>query len=353
MRKKITGLFLICCLLLAGCSKAPELLDPLGFEENAMTVKRGDMYNIRLTDNVAVRETMQIKVDTDAVIKSVNVSLGDEVKAGDVLFALDGGSVAAQAAQIDEQIDQMQRDHAYLDSLSEVNIATAQAELSKLQAQGAAAEEINAKQEEIVDLQNSYYQNKVKEEQELAELTLQKMNSGNQDADITAPSDGVIMYMGQMSTGNVSGGTVLAVLGLADSKVIEGEYIEEEEMNACDEYYALVDGKKYGITYDPPQGFQISNLTEETVLQNTYYINEGADEIPYGTPVNVVMITDRKENVLYIPDDGLYEDVDGTYVYVRDEEGKKVRKNVEAGTRWETAVEIVSGLEEGDIIYGK
>ena len=352
--KKILCMILIICLFLTACSDIPELLEPLGFEENLMEVKRGDMYNIKVTENVVIRETSEIIFNSDAIIKNVNVSLGDEVKAGDVIFALDGASVSSQAAEIDERIENMKKDNEYLDSLKEINIQIAQAELEKLQAQGAGSDAITAKQEEITQLQNAYYQARIDEEQALSELTMQKMNAGNVDSDIKAPFDGVVMYLSNLDSASVSKGTVAVILGKADTKIIQGDYVEELFIDSCDEYYALIEGKRYDITNHPLDANQLSLIDVfGGILQNTYYINTGEEEIPYGAGANVVFISDRKEDILYIPDDGIYEDVDGYYVYIKDEDGNKIRRNVEVGTIWETAVEIVSGLEEGEIIYGK
>ena len=354
MKKKILFLIVI-SIFLTACSNSPELLNPLGFDENSMLVERGDMYNVTKTDNVVMYEITDVSVAADSIVKSVNVALGDEVKAGDVIISLDGNSVSKKAEEIDEQISSKEADNAYLNAVKESEIAIAELEYEKMVQNGASTEELNEKRSEITNLQNYYYQTKLKQEKELSELILNKMEGGNVDSDIVAPCDGVIMYLSNWNAEEtISKGTCVAIIGKKDTKVILGEYLAAEFVSSCDEYYALINGKKYGITNSPVDKNQEA-LTEVFggILQNTYYLNEGLDEVDYGDSVSVIFISDKKENVLYVPDEGVFHDIDGYYVYVKDEEGKKVRRDVEIGTVWNTAVEIVSGVEEGEMVYGK
>lgn len=356
MRRKFISIILVLsCLLFSACSKAPELLNPLGFDENSMLVKRGTMYNIQKTDNVVMMQVVDLSVSSNAIIKSVNVALGDEVKEGDVLFTLDGGSVAEKAAEIDEQIASKEADNAYLNSVKETQIRIAELEYELLVQQNASADELNAKQSEITNLKNSYYQLKMKQEKELSELILNKMEGGNVDSEIKAPCDGAVMYLSNWNAAEtIEKGTTVAIIGKKDTKMILGDYMDADFVDSCDEYYALINGKKIEITNSPVDKNQVA-LAEVFggILQNTYFINEGADEIEYGDIAKVIFISDKKEDVLYVPDEGVYQDIDGYYVYVKNDAGEKIRRDIEIGFVWDTAIEILSGLEEGETIYGK
>lgn len=354
-QKFIAFILVLISVFLSACSKAPELLSPLGFDENSMVVERGTMYNMTKTENVVMYEITDITVQSDSIIKNVNVALGDEVKTGDVIISLDGNSVTEKAKEIDKQIESKQADNAYLNAVKESEINVAELEYELMVQNGASSEELSAKRSEITNLQNYYYQTKLKQEKELSELTLSKMEGGNVDSDLMAPCDGVIMYLSNWNASeNVAKGTCMAVIGKKDTKVILGEYLEADFIASCDEYYALINGKRYGVTNSPVDKNQEA-LTEVFggILQNTYYLNEGMDEVDYGDVVNVIFISDKKEDVLYVPDEGVFNDIDGYYVYVKNEDGEKVRRDVQIGTVWNTAVEIISGVEEGEIIYGK
>lgn len=353
--KIITIISVILCFVLAACSNEPELLNPLGFDENSMVVKRGDMFNIMKTDNVVMMDVVDLSVKSNAIIKNVNVALGDEVKAGDVLVELDGASIAERAAEIDRQIASMEKDNAYVNSVKETQINIAELEYDLLVNNGASEEELNAKRTEITSMQNSLYETKLNQEKELSELLLTKIEGGNVDSELVAPCDGVVMYLSNWNAEEtIEEGTVVAIIGKKGTKMILGDYLEEAYVESCDEYYALINGKAYDITNSPIDPNQIAMIDVfGGILQNTYYINEDSDEIEYGDIASVIFIKDKKENVLYIPDEGIYQDIDGYYVYVKNENGEKIRRDVEVGTIWDTAVEIVNGLEEGETIYGK
>ena len=57
-----------------------------------------------------------------------------------------------------------------------------------------------------------------------------------------------------------------------------------------------------------------------------------------------------KENVLTIPANALYRDEKGRYVY-KIVDKQRVRCNVTIGITNEIKVEILEGLQEGDVVY--
>lgn len=73
-----------------------------------------------------------------------------------------------------------------------------------------------------------------------------------------------------------------------------------------------------------------------------------------GMNVDIEIIFERRENVLIVPIDALHRS-DGQYlVTVKDDSGEKIDKSVELGLVTEDEVEILRGLNEGDIIiYNK
>lgn len=70
-----------------------------------------------------------------------------------------------------------------------------------------------------------------------------------------------------------------------------------------------------------------------------------------GMTADITFVTEEKEDVLFVSRKAIVEQDDKTYVYVDTLLGRKELKQVETGIRNSTSVEIVSGLEEGDIVY--
>ena len=80
-----------------------------------------------------------------------------------------------------------------------------------------------------------------------------------------------------------------------------------------------------------------------------------ADGVPEGVRAGdyaaVVVKTDQRQDVLWLPPGALCRDAAGEYVYIPGENGGKVRQDVKTGARTTTAVEITQGLSGGDVVY--
>lgn len=70
-----------------------------------------------------------------------------------------------------------------------------------------------------------------------------------------------------------------------------------------------------------------------------------------GMTAEVTFVTEEKEDVLYVSRKAIVEQDGKTYVYVKQGANGYELQEVLTGLRNSTSVEIVSGLEEGDVIY--
>ena len=61
-------------------------------------------------------------------------------------------------------------------------------------------------------------------------------------------------------------------------------------------------------------------------------------------------VFDRQEDVLLVPSSALHKDVGVSFVY-KIVDGAQVRHAVQVGVANEAEVQILSGLEEGDLVY--
>ncbi len=68
-----------------------------------------------------------------------------------------------------------------------------------------------------------------------------------------------------------------------------------------------------------------------------------------GLEASIQIFTKQQKSVLNIPDKALYSEDDGKYVYVLDN-GKALKRSVEAGASGGGFTEILSGLSEGDVV---
>ncbi|MBR5577510.1 MAG: efflux RND transporter periplasmic adaptor subunit, partial [Lachnospiraceae bacterium] len=65
---------------------------------------------------------------------------------------------------------------------------------------------------------------------------------------------------------------------------------------------------------------------------------------------SVTFITKEKKEVLYVSNRAVIRDGDKSYVQQWDKNGKIVRKEVETGFSDGVSVEIIKGLEEGEVV---
>ncbi len=350
------------CLLLAaalmctgwGCgSDVPKLLEPVGSGDNLVQAVRGEMYNTIVSDTTLVPTIQYVRLDGQGIVAGLPVALGDQVKKGDVLVELDGQQLSDQISSLDQQIADLTADNQYVNQWSQLEIQIGQLEIAQMQASGAGADEIAEKTEEITKQQDQLYTNQVEQEKELAQLQLQKMEGGVSGTPLLSPCDGTVIALRAGNIGDVIENQVVAVIAQTDSKELRGDYIEESVLNEAHESYALINGKRYEITLSPYSDNELNWLgIMGGIPHNTYYLNE-EDSAVYGDRAVIVIITDYREDVLYIPDNALYSDVDSYYVYVQNKDGKRERRDMEIGFVWDSAVEITGGLQEGEVLYAK
>jgi len=79
----------------------------------------------------------------------------------------------------------------------------------------------------------------------------------------------------------------------------------------------------------------------------------GMDEnVTAGMYAAVCAELDYVADALLIPGNALYSDATGDYVYLM-EEGVRVRRDVKTGVETKWLVQILEGIEEGDVVYVK
>lgn len=342
----------ICGLLFTGCSKVPELLEPVGAIPNSATVERGEIYNIEYYNSAVVQDIEEVKVASDCIVKTVNVSLGTHVEAGDVLLTMDGSAIGAASGNLDEKIAQVKEEFSFANSILEAEIKVLNAQLAKAKANGNA-DEVESLNADLTSAQNELSVNKVTQAQQLANMEAQRLSGGTTDLEITAPCSGTIAYLDTGSIGStIEANSMIAGIAKDNTYKLKGDLIAEDLQNAADELYALINGQRYELTNAPYSAAEASFLVSNNYpLYSFFYFN--ADEaIEPGMYAAVVRVWDYKTDVLTIPDNALYSDESGYYVYVINGDEKE-RREVSIGIISDVAAEVLEGLEEGEEVYVK
>lgn len=137
-------------------------------------------------------------------------------------------------------------------------------------------------------------------------------------------------------------------IGDMEHKLLKCQYINKITAANAKDMYALIDGKRYEIVYQPMDSEEYSrrSAAKETIY-STFELAEPAAEVAVGDFAVILVVNDIRENVLSVPVSALHKDAGGSFVYVLEGEGSTA-VTVETGMSDGAYTEILSGIKEGD-----
>lgn len=148
----------------------------------------------------------------------------------------------------------------------------------------------------------------------------------------------------------IQGETPIIAVGDLEQKVLKCDYINRKTASTAQEIYALVDGRRYEVSYVPMESEEYTRLTTqgETVF-STLYLEGDTQDVNIGDYVAIVVVNKKKEQVLSVPAEAIHKDDTGSYVYVLKAE-ENVYTPVSTGMSDGVYTEILSGISEGDVV---
>ncbi len=188
-----------------------------------------------------------------------------------------------------------------------------------------------------------------------AEASLQEINAKIRGKQVIAPIAGTITVV-NAKVGSIVGPTEVAASLISNGKFQIESYVPEIYVASVkignpaeitlDAYGA---DKKFAaavVSIDPSETIKDGVSTYKTTLQ---FVHD-EDQVKDGMSANVVIITNKKENVISIPQ-GLVKIKDGKKVVNIIQQDKIIEKEVQVGEVYSSGqVEIISGLNEGDVL---
>ncbi|MCM1190145.1 MAG: hypothetical protein NC541_12715 [bacterium] len=377
--KSRTGLRLcaaLClCLTLTGCGgQTPEPApQPVlngdwdtSNREQTTEVSYGAIEVCNLYEAWVAPRVRQLGFATQGSFGEYQVSIGDTVAKGQVLATLNPAPYLEAVQALEEQLEDLTSQYEYEAALNEKTVAASKIQMEEYYAQlededkvwqegewtavcrrigeldrsVKRLELINSQVEETYLLEYSYLEEQLK----AARKTYRQIT-------ITAPCDGTVIALYDM-TGSDYTSDSMDYVAIAEKDVycLRCEYISEGYLKSA-AVTGFRNGKQYELTYDPYDEDLLLQLRNsgETMYSN-FLIAEPDGDISYGDMAVVKLVTSAKEHVLLIPEITVRSDVGGRYVYRKTESGREkvyVTKGISNGID----TEILSGLEEGDVIY--
>lgn len=178
---------------------------------------------------------------------------------------------------------------------------------------------------------------------------LDRMKEELQQGILTSSMAGSVVAVRDVGKGDYVGekDKVIAI-GDPERKLLKCQYINKTVASKAKDIYALVDGRRLEIAYQPMDAEEYNRLSalKETIY-STFELGEDAQDVSVGDFGVVVVVNDVRENALSVPQSAIHKDATGSFVYVAEGEGNKA-VSVTTGMSDGVYTEILSGIQEGD-----
>jgi len=200
---------------------------------------------------------------------------------------------------------------------------------------------------------------------------LDKLKHDRKQMNIVAPHDGIVYYgsfeKGFWNTGLankvlVPGGKLPGVTTVMTVVAKQSPVVLTAFVNDRDRAALVVDSKGLVTAYSSPMkrfSATVEGLGAAPTVRNNWKV-DFSTQVPQGVllqPGNkakVKVITYSKEQSLVVPNTALYEQADGTFnVRLKMADGKTQDKPVQVGRANGSQVEILSGIEAGQVVLTK
>ena len=333
MRRLIT--ILLCGVLFAaGCNGAdkhevPELLTPVGKSVSETGLERKDLYTLNVYNGEVLADITEYAFGIGGRVSGIYKKIGDRVYAGDLLADMDSASAQAAVSAILDSINTIKSESNY--------------EIEKLEKENADPN-ISWQDKEMNDL-------KIRQQKRVLEESVSKLEESLKTAEekllstsIYASGEGEVIAVSSGSGRWISGNTNVIAVADSNRKFIVCEYIDDETFGKADEIYTLLGGKKVPLS-------KVSSFPEEDPLYTKFTVPD--DSLFYvGDYAPVIIIGDRRKNVLSVSKDAVYKDNAGNYVYAMTD-GNRTKTYVTLGFEGLNEYEVLEGLKDDDRVYLK
>ena len=266
----------------------------------------------------------------------------------------DREALEALLAELELQLEDMIAEHTATLAEAETAVRTQQETLDRLVSQQSV--QYRLKELDVTEAKNALDHARENHAFQLEDMekSIVALREEISKAVITAPFDGMLTWVSDLLQKGtyVTSEHVLMCVADPTRPMIQTERISSNRLDICDRLVAVVGDREYDLTAVAPSASDdVSRLLSGLPLYSQFLFADAA-QTPDSAGFLVLCRYNYRENVLNIPINALLRDQSGAYVYVL-REGQRQRVNVTVGGSTELRVEILSGLEEGDVVYAE
>lgn len=413
-KKNIVCLILALTMVLTGCNHDMEAGEYYEYEEVKLMepeddpadweeVRYRNLYDANIYSATVYPQIEEYSFGKDVVLDRYNAYLGDSVSKGEVLAYADNSSLKAGIVAKEEEIAQMEKDfQEYIEEMEE-KLYEPELEVKRLKDIVEAYEK--AKPDEFlpedpsvsgwdagpdisggndadgriknpdyliweeafhvfegeyrilahdVDTARKQMEQRTRLyewDHEYALKQLESMKAELEQGVLKASAQGTVVAVSSKGNGGYFSrkDAVLAV-GCLQEKLLRCEYINKLTAAGAKDIYALIDGRRYEVSYQPMDAEEYAKLAAlNEKVYSTFELTEEVEDVSVGDFAVIVLINDYREGVLTVPANAIHRSAAGPYVHVRDGESS-IQVNVETGFSDGVYTEILAGLKEHDLV---
>ncbi|MHA7966524.1 efflux RND transporter periplasmic adaptor subunit [Paenibacillus sp. CAU 1782] len=330
---KLAAIWIVASVVLSGCSllpmeeesMQPPLIQPMEEELNLVQAVKGNIQTyLKGTARFVSAATEEVSFkESGGRVRSVNVAVGDRVKAGDVLVELESGDLDLQLR------------------LQKMNVEKGWLLYTQSKSADASATDLRLREIEL--------------EREV--LLLESMESRMEHSRLYAPIDGIVTFAETLQAGD----TVSAhqsVMTIADPARIELIYTAGSSkdlmmVEAGMPVQLRYKGKDYGGTVLQTPANAPLTADEIQAERNAVMLIVGMEKQPedvqIGHSAEMTIELQNRADVILLPRSAVRSYMGRSYVQIADGSQRK-EIDIEVGLTTATEAEIVRGLEEGQMV---
>lgn len=382
-----------------------ELLEPVGLTANGEAAQYRNLYDAKVYSATVVPHVEEYAFEENVVLDNLQAFPGEAVSKGEVLVSSSTAELDRQIEQQQERIEQMEKEFAEYEAQVRENLAEPQEEVKRLKTivenleKSKPSEYLGGRPSQSVSgsdalepgeddasspepVPNPAYQEweqeynswngqyrikshnvnttllQLEQRSALYELdhayALQQLGflqDRKNNVTVHAGMAGNVVAVTENRYGDyVQGEAPIVAVGDPQRKELKCDFINSQTASDALEIYAIIDGRRYEVTYVPIESEEYTRLTtQDEDVFTTLYLQGDTEEVSIGDYAAVIVVRNRKEQVLSVPAEAIHKDDSGRYVYVIDGENN-VYTPVRTGMSDGVYTEILSGLEQGDAV---
>lgn len=351
------ALVLLCvlglCLGVSGCGEkaqmeAPELLEPRGVTLDTVPAQRGTIWCTTVLEGLVLPGVRELSFEASGSILEVTVCAGSRVKEGDVLATLDVSYLESALEAQKSYLAYREEQERITERELEIQLELARLALEEQRQAGADSTALR-----LLELDVEARRGDLSETRALWELdhgdmlrSIEEMESAVSAKNLLAPCDGTVVTCTAADGGYAIANAPVIWLAEDEALYLSVPAVSAALLSEADEVYASVGGNRMAVEAIDAPG-------EEYILRegmSAFAVTDaGGEAVEAGMTALIFIISQRTEDAIIIPAAALRSD-SGYFVYVI-ENGAQVRRSVQPGVVNDAEVQILSGLQEGEVVY--